>query len=184
MQQQQSGSNVSTPGGTSTPRAMATPGASGSLVRNVSVHTPTKVKPSAHARPSPSRPSTPKAAASNAQQRTASTPVPPHQPTASVAIARVTSNPVSAGGRPTQVNGSVVGNGNAPVERRGVKRELDAPPMPHGQGQGSATTQPRPQKKRRIVCMSIVYVDVVFMFFQGSSTPQPAPLQQPTPRGS
>ncbi|KAF8512259.1 hypothetical protein JB92DRAFT_2929266 [Gautieria morchelliformis] len=153
QQQQQSVSSASTPGGTSTPRAMATPGASGSLIRNVSAHTPTKVKSSINARPSPTRPNTPKVSASIAQQRTASTPVPQHQPGAP-AIARITSHPA-------QVNGSAAGSGNGLAEKRGVKRELDAQPL-------SANAQPRPQKKRRM----------------GSGTPQPAPLQQPTPRGS
>lgn len=159
MQQQQPGSNVSTPG--ATPRAMATPGASGSLPRNVSVHTPVKTKSSVNARPSPSRSATPKVATS-AAQRAASTPVPPHQPAATAAVARVTSNPVAAGGRPVQVNGSAIGNGNHPVEKRGVKRELEVSPMTPGQG--NANPQPRPQKKRRMVCVSAIYVDICSLF--------------------
>lgn len=68
------------------------------------------------------------------------------------------SNPPAASGRLTQVNGSAVGNGNAVGEKRGVKRELDVQPPTPSQTQGGGSAQPRPQKKRRIVRMPIVFL--------------------------
>jgi len=79
-------------------------------------------------------------------------------PNPSVATTRTTPTSTQPG-RPAQTNGI----GTPGSEKRGVKRELDL--------QQSLTPGPavaRPQKKRRI----------------GSSTPQPTPLQQPTPHGS
>lgn len=71
------------------------------------------------------------------------------------------------------------------IEKRGVKRELDVQSPTPIPPQGNANAQSRPQKKRRIV-RDQLYTSTrsSTVPFKGSGTPQPAPLQQPTPHGS